>query len=117
MSDEVWDVRLTAQARRDLHDLLNWTAENFGPEQERIYARTIADTLFELGQGPRLVGVKPRDDIRQGLHTLHVARNKRRGRHIVLFRVASAGERVIEVLRILHDAMDVERHIEMETDE
>jgi toxin ParE1/3/4 len=38
-----------------------------------------------------------------------VAREGRRGRHFVLFRAGP--EQTIEVLRILHDAMDLSRHL------
>lgn len=47
-------------------------------------------------------------DIAPGIRTLHVARQGRKGRHLVMFRVAP--ERVIEVLRLLHDSMDLSRH-------
>jgi toxin ParE1/3/4 len=43
--------------------------------------------------------------------TLHVARQGRKGRHLLVFRV-SASERVVEVLRILHDSMDLSRHLD-----
>jgi len=44
--------------------------------------------------------------------TLHVARNSRKGRHFIMFRIGQApGGDVIEVLRLLHDAMDLERHL------
>jgi toxin ParE1/3/4 len=56
-------------------------------------------------------GVKPRDEIAPGLLTLHVARKGRHGRHFLLFRVSrEAGHEVIDVLRVLHDAMDLARH-------
>lgn len=41
--------------------------------------------------------------------SLHVARRNRRGRHFILFRATEAGQ--IQVVRILHDAMDLARHI------
>jgi toxin ParE1/3/4 len=43
---------------------------------------------------------------------LHVARQGRSGRHFVVFRVGdSGGQNAIDVLRILHDSMDVKRHL------
>ena len=43
---------------------------------------------------------------------LHVARQGRRGRHFVMFRVARAPDgNVIEVLRLLHDVLDLQRHL------
>jgi len=46
------------------------------------------------------------------MYTLHVARHGRRGRHFVVFRVGRESDHgVIEVLRLLHDSMDLQRHL------
>ena len=43
---------------------------------------------------------------------LHVARRGRQGRHFVLYRADSQAETpVIDVLRLLHDSMDLPRHV------
>jgi toxin ParE1/3/4 len=39
---------------------------------------------------------------------LHVARRGRRGRHFLLYRAAEG--QIIEIGRILHDQMDLQRH-------
>lgn len=52
------------------------------------------------------LNTKAREDIAPGLRLLHAGG---RGRHVLLFR--PAGDNVIMVLRILHDAMDLARHI------
>ena len=62
-----------------------------------------------LEAGPEIAGSAARDEIPPGLRSLHVGRLGRRGRHFILYRPA-VGE-VVEVLRILHDAMDLARHI------
>jgi toxin ParE1/3/4 len=54
-------------------------------------------------------GSLARDEVAPGLRSLHAARRGRRGRHVVLDRVA--GGNTIEVVRILHDAMDLPRHL------
>lgn len=107
-----WPVRLAAAAEDDFIEILRWTAEHFGDEQARIYANTLSSALEELGAGPNLVGVQARNDIAKGLFTLHVARPGRKGRHFVMFRIGrdQRGE-TIDVLRILHDAMDLPRHV------
>ncbi len=54
----------------------------------------------------------------KGVMALHVARGGRKGRHIVLCRVgAPANPPVIDVLRVLHDAMDLPRHVGETKDE
>ena len=110
-----WTVRLTAAAEADFEEILRWTVDQFGEAQARIYAETISAALNDLAAGPTIVGASKRDDILKGIFTLHVARKGRKGRkgrHFVMFRVGRAPDReVIEVLRLLHDAMDLQRHL------
>jgi toxin ParE1/3/4 len=108
MPQEHWRVRLGAGAERDFANILRWTRKNFGAPQARLYRETITLAIRELAQGPDLRGSKRRDDIMQGLRMLHVARHGRRGRHLLLYRVLDPS--VIEIGRILHDSMDVQRH-------
>ena len=107
-----WTVRLTAAAEVDFEEILRWTMAEFGDAQARIYAETLSAALNDLAAGPTVIGARKRDDILKGLFTLHVARKGRKGRHFVMFRVGSTPDRgVIEVLRLLHDAMDLQRHL------
>ena len=62
-----------------------------------------------LTDGPEVLGAKAREDIAPGICTLHVARQGRKGRYFVIFRQAK--ERTIDVLRLLHDSVDLARHI------
>ena len=62
-----------------------------------------------LTDGPEILGAKVSEDIGPGIYTLHVARQGRKGCHFVIFRKAE--ERTIDVLRLLHDSMDLARHI------
>ena len=84
---------------------------HFGATQADAYLQTILASLDELEGGPTLVGVKKRDELLPGLMSLHVARHGRHGRHVLLFRVALGTEMTLEILRILHDQMDLPRHI------
>lgn len=104
-----WRVRLTQQAERDLHDISRWTAEHFGARQAKIYAETVTLAIEALKDGPDILGVKLRDEIAPGICALHVARQGRKGRHFVVFRVGA--EQAIDVLRLLHDSMDLTRHV------
>ena len=112
-----WSVRLTAAAAFDLEEIGAWTAESFGPEQESRYAQLIADALNLLRDGPNAIGVRPIENDKEALLRLHVARGGRKGRHFVVFRILSEDRREIEVLRILHDSMDVGRHLRSSNDE
>ncbi len=107
-----WRVRLATAAEIDFQNVLGWTVERFGEAQARVYAKTLSTALEALVAGPSVSGAKARDDIARGVFTLHVARHGRKGRHFVVFRIGrdEAGE-IIDVLRLLHDSMDLPRHV------
>jgi toxin ParE1/3/4 len=99
-------------AESDIADIAVWTVRQFGEAQALAYVETIRLALEELVGGPEIVGARARDDIGKGLRELHVARSGRKGRHLILFRISRREtDKFIEVLRILHDAMDLKRHI------
>ena len=106
-----WTVRLAKAAENDFAEIVDWTVRRFGKRQAAVYAEVLVATIAELHAGPRQPGVIVRDDIRKGILTLHVARGGRKGRHFIVFRVGDANARVIDVVRILHDAMDLPRHL------
>ncbi len=107
-----WRIRLTAAAEADFEGILQWTVEHFGQTQARAYAETLSAALQALAEGPEIVGATARNDIAKGLFSLHVARQGRQGRHFVIFRIGDDRDRgAIEVLRLLHYAMDLSRHL------
>ncbi len=105
----IWHVRLTDQAELDLLDIARWTAENFGPRQAEQYVETIMQAIEALIDGPETLGTTAREELAPGIRTQHTARHGRKARHFVVFRVAD--DRVLEVLRLLHDSMDLARHM------
>ena len=109
-----WQIRLGAEAEKDFAHILKHTKDNFGERQFEIYQSTLLETLALLENGPDVPGSAARDEILKGLRTVHVARQGRRGRHFIMYRAAD--DQVIEVVRILHDAMDLARHIPPEAD-
>jgi toxin ParE1/3/4 len=112
VSSDLWIVRLSAAADEDYRQILRWTVTNFGKAQARVYADTLSSVLKELTSGPSIIGVKERDDIGINIWTLHIARKGRKGRHFVVFRVSNVqGRNTVEVLRLLHDSMDLDRHL------
>jgi len=111
----VWKIRLAAQAELDFSEIITWTIENFGERQAETYAETLTLALEVLHEGPEPLGAKARDDIGPGIRTLHVARRGRSGRHFVVFREAK--DQYIDVLRLLHDSMDLARHVPPATDQ
>lgn len=102
-------VRLSQQAEQDFADILVWTVRQFGVAQADTYAGTLRLALHEVADGAVTIGATARDDISPGVFLLHVARAGRRGRHLVAFRVAD--EHHVDVLRILHESMDLASHL------
>ncbi|MCK4508006.1 MAG: type II toxin-antitoxin system RelE/ParE family toxin [Desulfuromonadales bacterium] len=105
----LWSVRLASRAEQDLFEIVQWSATNFGQQQAVAYAETLSLAIGALAEGPEVLDVKRRDEIGDGILTLHVARQGRKGRHFVVFRVGGAS--TIDVLRLLHDSMDLVRHV------
>ena len=107
----VWIVRLTDQATLDVENILDWTYEQFGLLQMEAYTDVINDAIEAMIEGPKLIDVRKCSELGNDLATLHVARHGRKGRHQLVFRV-NHSESLIEVLRILHDSMDLVRHLD-----
>lgn len=105
----LWKVRLASSAERDFFEIVKWSADKFGQQQATAYAETLSLAIGALADGPEVLGAKRRDEIGNGIMTLHVARQGRKGRHFVVFRVG--GVSTIDVLRLLHDSMDLVRHV------
>lgn len=109
-----WTVRLSAAAEKDFEQVVDWTVARFGTQQAEIYAAVLAAAIQELHAGPDLPGAKARSEIGKGICTVHAARHGRKARHFVNFRVNPDQDRMIDVIRILHDSMDLPRHLPTE---
>ncbi len=108
-----WRVRLSVLAQDDFLNILRWTSDRFGDAQARRYAGVLTQTIETLRAGPEVPGSRRRDEIAPGLMTLHVARRGRRGRHLVAYRIDLVTDPLtVDVLRILHDSMNISRHVE-----
>jgi toxin ParE1/3/4 len=104
-----WRLRLADQAERDLQAIANWTTENFGLRQAEVYLETVTQAIEALHNGPDIPGARERSEIGPGIRTVHVSRRGRKGRHFVIFRVAD--EMTIDIVRVLHDSMDLVKHL------
>jgi toxin ParE1/3/4 len=111
-----WAVELTDAANADFLEIVSWTAERFGERQAAVYQRTIVDAVAALRAGPDIHDVKVRPDLGSNMMTMHVARHGHRGRHLLVLRAGPAPLTIV-VLRILHDAIDLSRHIVPDDDD
>lgn len=107
---------LSAVAQQDISRILEWTQDAFGDSGRARYENLINTTLIDLRADPTRAGVRQRDDIGKSVCIYHLVSSRKRidankqiakPRHLVLFRVK---KNVIEVARLLHDAMDFVQH-------
>jgi len=95
------DYVLSNSADRDLTEIYRYSHQTFGEARADAYFLSLRDCLQMLAENPRLG--RPVDYLRSGL-LCH-----RHGRHIVFY---MAERRDIFIVRVLHDAMDVPRHVD-----
>jgi toxin ParE1/3/4 len=106
------EIRISDAALVDVRKTVAWSAKSFGSRPARVDAATLNQASEDPAGGPNLIGAKSIDHTAKGLRALHVARHGRRGRHLVVFRVAGPAKSPwIEVLRVLHDAMAPAQHL------
>ena len=91
---------LSIAAASDLKSISDYTFENWGPEQADEYLGGIWDLLEKIADQPD--GYRLRPEFGPG------CRSARHRRHVIFF-VAKADR--VEVLRVLHGAMDFGSHL------
>ena len=91
---------LSAKALEDLKSIGRYTLKSWGREQRNIYLSKLDESFHLLAEQPQLGNA--RDNIRKGYRVYHVRR------HLIFYRQKPAK---IEIIRILHDRMNVESHL------
>jgi antitoxin ParD1/3/4 len=61
--------------------------------------------IADLLDSPEPPASRARDEIRPGIRTFHIARRGQPARHLFVYRVAPDGS--IQIIRLLHDAMEL----------
>jgi len=91
---------LRPRATTDLEEIWNYTVATWGEEQAERYLRLIDEGFRKLAGNPTLG--RACDMIRKGYRKYGV------GRHVIFYRMLASG---VEVVLVLHERMDVERHL------
>lgn len=92
--------RLSRRAQRDLVDIRQYSLEQWGPARTKTYISAIKDVIAAISEAP-MRGVAY-DAVAAGYRRI------RSGSHFIYYRVEAGG---IAVARILHENMDVDRHL------
>ena len=91
----------TNKAVEDLSEIWNYTVDNWSENQADKYYELLIEACKELAAKPSL-----------GYHYDLISKNilgYKTGKHIIFYRVLSENE--IEIIRILHEMMDLERRL------
>ena len=91
---------LSPAARADLESIWDYTVTHWGEAQAEDYTRKIQAACEALSKGTIIT--RSAEDIREGYRKVTV------GSHVIFFRIQSG---VVEIIRILHQSMDVGRHL------
>ena len=94
---------LTDAAVGDLRSIRNYTLDQWGEEQEKLYLDALWEKLELILTDPGRW--RSREDLFPGCQIAS------HGKHVILFRIQG---RVLQIVRILHGAMDYSRHIPKE---
>jgi len=113
--------RLSAAAQSDIFDILVWTHEQFGDEARKRYEALIAAALRDIAAQPDRPGSAERPELGTAVRSWHLRLSRERARtqagivrhprHLLIYRQESE---LVVVGRVLHDAMELKRHMEPE---
>mgnify|MGYP000613262610 CR=1 FL=1 len=101
---------LSKQADADLLDVLQYTFDNFGERQYWLYRELIKEAIDLITETPLHIASRSRNELASGARTYHISRPNFRASHILLYRINEEKQR-IEVARILHETVDIDRHL------
>ncbi|MBS9759780.1 type II toxin-antitoxin system RelE/ParE family toxin [Pseudomonas mosselii] len=110
-------LRISDLAANDIVDTLRFTEVRLGQSAKRQYCNQLLATLHSLAEEPVHTSSSMRDELLPGLRSLHLSSNKIKmddgriisPRHIVFYRTGT--DQTIEIIRLLHDAMEIPQHL------
>lgn len=111
--------RFSAEAQEDIEAILAWTHEQFGEQVRLRYEELLVQAVLDLADDPARLGTLERPELTKGARTYHLRHSRdhvshtigriRKPRHFLLYRMAADG--YLEIGRVLHDSMDLARHL------
>lgn len=111
--------RLSAAAQDDIVDILAWTHEQFGDAARLRYEALLVTALRDIAKQPSRPGSIMRPELGDGVRSWHLRLSRERARtvdgivhrprHFLIYRPENE---IIVIGRVLHDAMELARHLE-----
>lgn len=109
--------RLTHSAQDDIVSILAWSHDRFGAEASKRYEALIAAAIRDAATCSDGIGRTARPELGDGVFSWHLAHSRasspggavHRPRHFLICR---RDDDVLVVGRVLHDAMELRRHLD-----
>jgi toxin ParE1/3/4 len=110
------------QIEWDIELILAWTHEEFGEESRTRYEALLIQAILDVAESPERAGSRDRPEIAVSARTYHLRHSRdwvkksigkvRWPRNFLLYRTLGVGG--VEIGRVLHDGMDLKRHLPAE---
>ncbi|HEX7450029.1 MAG TPA: type II toxin-antitoxin system RelE/ParE family toxin [Pirellulales bacterium] len=107
------------EAQRDIQNILAWTDEQYGGKACLRYEALLIQAVVDIADSPERPGTHDRREIAPTARVYHLRHSRTRvarmigrvknPRHVLLFRLRKDG--AVEIARVLHDSMDLEKHL------
>ena len=105
--------RLSGPAKADITSLLRTSELRFGADARKRYSTLLVASLRRIAADPYGLLTRDQGQIIEGLRSFHIRHGRRESTaapvaspvHVLFFRSVSPGQ--IEVLRVLHERMDL----------
>lgn len=112
--------RISHAARSDIINILAWTQDQLGKQARQRYERPIAAAIRDNASAPTRLGSRERPELGDGVRSWHLRGGGkrstgdavRRPRHFIVYRIDND---TVVIGRILHDAMELRRHVDTDT--
>jgi toxin ParE1/3/4 len=113
------DYIVSPAADLDIESILDWKEERFGVQGRVRYEVLLARAILDVANDPQVYGSRDYPEFMAETRTYHLKSSRdhveaeagrvRHPRHILLYRIREDGK--LEVIRVLHERMDIARHL------
>src|SRR5262249_42653346 len=111
--------RISPQAEQDIQAILTRTHVEFGEKARLRYEALLTRAIMDVAEDAERPGSHDRPELAVAARTYHLRHSRdrvkksigrvQRPRHFLLYRTSRDGE--VEIGRVLHDSMDLERRL------
>lgn len=109
--------RISHAAASDIVAILAWSQEEFGEQARERYEALIAAAIHDIAADPVRPGSIERPELGDGVRSWHLRGSRgdapgstvRRPRHFLIYRT---DKDCLVIGRVLHDAMELRRHLD-----